>query len=177
MVNDINYKTNLIMEIQNYLINVKNLYTTLPTVYPTGIYDEATRDAVFIFQNIKGIQETGLIDICTLNELVRENNEYIGRTQMPGRIPVGTHSFVDVKPGDKKDIVYAIKVMVNSFCRKYINCTELEITNLYDTETEEALRLFQQRSMLPATGIVDINTWNTLVKVYETSRLYREMPL
>ena len=65
--------------------------------------------------------------------------------------------------------------MLNGFWRKYINYTQLEVTNLYDKETEETVRLFQQRSMLPDTGIVDMDTWNTLVKIYDNCRFFREM--
>ena len=175
MITDLNYNTNLIMVIQNYLINIKALYPSLPSVLQTGVYDEATRNAVFAFQNIKGLAPTGFVDIPTLNELVRINHECRRRTQMPGKIPVSNADFTGVKIGDQKDIVYVIKVMLNSFYRRYINYSKLEVSNLYDEETKKAVRLFQQRSMLPATGIVDINTWNTLVKIYDNCRFFREM--
>lgn len=174
MVN-LKYNTYLILEIQNYLINIKKLYPSLPALEPTGIYDKATRSAVLAFQNMKGLPATGTVDVPTLNELVRENNECFRKTQLPSRIPVSTPDFADVKLSDKRDIVYAIKIMLNHFNRRYINYTELDVTNLYDEETEEAIRAFQEKSMLPVTGIVDINTWNTLVKIYDGCRFYREM--
>lgn len=175
MVTDLHCNTNLIMVIQNYLINIKTLYPSLPSVLPTGIYDEATQNAVLAFQNIKGFSPTGFVDVPTLNELVRDNYEYLRKDQMPRKIPVSTPDFVDVKIGDHRDIVYEIKVILNGFCKRYVNYPKLEVTNLYDKETEEAVRLFQQRSMLPVTGIVDMNTWNTLVKIYDNCRFFREM--
>lgn len=175
MVN-LNYNTNLVLEIQNYLINIKDLYPSLPAVESTGVYDKVTKSAVLEFQKIKGLPTTGLIDVPTLHELVRENNEYLRRTQMPIKITFSIPDFTDVKTGDHRDIVYVIKIMLNSFCRRYINCTELEITKLYDEKTEEAVRLFQQRSMLPVTGIVDMVTWNTLGLIYDCCRFHIEMP-
>lgn len=175
MITDLNYNTNLIMVIQSYLINIKALYPSLPLMLQTGVYDEATRNAVLVFQNIKGLPQTGFVDVPTLNKLVRENHEFWRKTQMPDRIPVGNSDFADVKISDQKDIVYTIKIMLNGFWRKYINYTQLEVTNLYDKETEETVRLFQQRSMLPDTGIVDMDTWNTLVKIYDNCRFFREM--
>ncbi len=62
--------------------------------------------------------------------------------------------------------------MLISFNRKYINYIELDITNLYDEETKAAVILFQERSMLPVTGIVDKNTWDTLVKIYDCCKHY-----
>lgn len=163
----------IILEIQNYLINIKNLHPSLPTVYPTGIYDEATRNAVTAFQIIKGLAPTGFVDFRTWDELILENNEYLREFQAPQRIPVSTHDFIDVKIGDQRDIVYVIKTILNSFHRRYTNYAELEVSNTFDEETEEAVKVFQKISMLPVTGIVDINTWNTLIKIYDGCRFYR----
>jgi peptidoglycan hydrolase-like protein with peptidoglycan-binding domain len=173
MVKELNYNTNIILEIQNYLINIRSIHPSLPTLYPTGVYDAQTRKAVHEFQNIKGLPATGSVDILTWNELIRENDEHVKRNHKPGKMPVATHDFEDVKRGDERDIVYAIKIMLNSFYKRYSNYHKLEITNLYNMETEEAVIMFQQRSMLPVTGIIDKSTWNTLVKIYDSCRLYK----
>ena len=169
------YNTNFILEIQNYFVNIKNLYPSLPAVKPTGVYDEATHSAVLAFQNLKGLSSAYFIDVPTLSKLVIENNEYLKRTQTTGRIPASSPYFADVKMGAQRDIVYIIKIMLNHFNRRYINYTNLEVTNFYDEETKEAVMNFQQRSMLPVTGIVDKTTWNTLVQIYDTCRFYKEM--
>ena len=163
---------NLISEIQNYLINIRNIYSSLPALYPTGVYDAQTRKAVYEFQNMKGLPPTGSIDILTWNELIRENNEHVKRTQKPHKMLVATHDFEEVKIGDEKDIVFTIKIILNSFHKKFSNYHELEITNLYNTETEETIKMFQERSMLPVTGIVDKDTWNTMAAIYDSCRFY-----
>ena len=170
MSNDLYF--NLTREIQNYLINISNLYPSLPKISPTGIYDPATQDAVLAFQILEGINPTGVVDFYTWNALIRKNNEYLRQTQRPSRIPFSPNNFTDVEIRDQRDIVYAIKIMLNSFNRKYINYIELDITNLYDEETKAAVILFQERSMLPVTGIVDKNTWDTLVKIYDCCKHY-----
>lgn len=172
MINNTNYYGDLILEIQNYLINIRNTYPSLPLINPTGIFDQETRNAVIAFQNIKLLPPTGSVDVRTANELLRENNEYLRKTQMPARIPVSIPDFKSVEKGDQKDIVYAIKVILNSFNRRYSNYIELEVTDIYDGKTEEAVKLFQERSMLPVTGIVDMATWNHLVNTYDYCRFY-----
>lgn len=167
-----NNNENLILEIQNYLINIRNTYPSLPLIEPTGVYDQETRNAVIAFQNIKGLPPTGSVDLRTGNELVRENNEYLRRTQTPVRIPFSSSDFQNVKIGDQRDLVYALKIMLNSFNRRFSNYIELQITDIYDEKTEEVVRLFQERSMLPVTGIVDIETWNALVNIYDCCRFY-----
>jgi peptidoglycan hydrolase-like protein with peptidoglycan-binding domain len=172
MINYINNNVNVILEIQNYLINLRNIHPSLPEVYPTGIYDETTANAIIEFQNIMGLPPTGTVDILTWNALIRDYGEYLKRIQAPGSIPFSATEFVDVKRGDQRDIVYAIKIMLNNFHRRYANYIKLDVTNLYDEQTEESVKLFQERSMLPVTGIVDKNTWDTMVAIYNTCRFY-----
>lgn len=163
----------VISELQNYLINIRSIHPSLPAIYPTGVYDENTRHAVRAFQNITKLPSTGIVDFVTWNSLVKENTQYIKRIEFPGRVPVSSHDFIDIHLGDEKDIVYAIRIMLNHFHRRYVNYNELEITNLYNEEVEKSVRLFQERSMLPVTGIVDKDTWNYLVTIYETCGFYR----
>lgn len=164
------YQPNFILEIQNYLNNANPAGNKIEL---TGVYDEATRNALLAFQKINRLPPAGFVDVPTWILLVRKNNEYIRRTQMPGRIAVSNSDFTDVKKCDQNDLVYGIKVMLNSFYRRYSNYPKLEMTNIYDEKTEEAISLFQQRSMLPVTGIVDIKTWNSLCQIYDGCRLYK----
>lgn len=162
-----------ILELQKYLINLRNIYPSLLVIYPTGIYDNDTRNDVSEFQMIKGLPTTGVVDINTWNEIIFENEQYLKKTQPPKSVMVSHAAFEDVKVGDTRDIVYAIKVMLSSMNKKYANYHELEISNLYDEKTKKAVELFQERSMLPVTGIVDVETWNTLVAIYGGCKFYR----
>lgn len=51
----------MISEIQQYLINIRNLYPHLPKVELTGVYDEATESAVRAFQIMKGLPQPVLL--------------------------------------------------------------------------------------------------------------------
>ena len=122
---------------------------------------------------LKALPLTGNLDYNTWNTLVKENIEYVLKSKMPIKIPFSSHDFKDVKIHHQGDIIYAIKIMLNSLGRRYTNYKQLELTNIFDRETEEAIKLFQERSMLPVTGIVDRITWNTLVTIYEHCRFYK----
>ncbi len=172
MVN-LNSNSNLVLELQSYLINIRNLYSTLPKVNKTGIYDTETSNAVTVFQELMGLPATGVVNFDTWNAIINANNEYLQKNQVPGKIPFSTSDFRDIKPSDQGDIVYAVKIMLNSFGRRYANYVQLELTNIYDAQTEENIKLFQQRTMLPVTGIVDRVTWNAMVTIYECCRFYK----
>lgn len=162
-----------ICEIQSYLRNISYEHNEIPKIIVTGVYDSKTREAVTAFQNMAGIPASGKVDLNTWNSLVKENNIHVHAKEMPLKIPCCSYDFVDVKNGYEGDLVYAIKIMLNNFHRKYKNYNKLEISNKYNTETEEEIKQFQKTSMLPVTGTVDKTTWNTLVSIYDTCKLYK----
>ena len=84
------YQPNFILEIQNYLNNANPAGNKIEL---TGVYDEATRNALLAFQKINRLPPAGFVDVPTWILLVRKNNEYIRRTQMPGRIAVSNSDF------------------------------------------------------------------------------------
>jgi len=161
-----------IWEIQLYLRNISNEHNEIPKIIITGIYDSKTKEAVAKFQELAGLPVTEKVDFKTWQALVKENSIHAHAKEMPLKVPCCSYDFNEIKNGYEGDMVYAIKIMLNNFNRKYKNYSKLEISNKYDKETEEAISLFQKTSMLPVTGTVDKTTWNTLVSIYEICKLY-----
>ncbi|MGB4438164.1 MAG: peptidoglycan-binding domain-containing protein [Sedimentibacter sp.] len=182
MINNINNINNIlssmkqsevVSEIQHYLRNISYSQPELQQIIITGIYDTPTREAVSAFQNIVGLPVTGKVDFNTWKALINANNLHVESKEMPHKIPCCSYDFVEIKNGYEGDIVYAIKIMLNNFSRKFSNYNKLEITNKYNNETEEEIKKFQKTSMLPVTGIVDKTTWNTLVSIFDTCKFYK----
>jgi len=162
-----------VSEIQYYLRNISYSHSELPQIIMTGIYDTRTREAVSAFQCIAGLPITGKVDFNTWKALVNANKLHVKSKEMPHKIPCCSYDFVEIKNGYEGDIVYTIKIMLNNFNRKFSNYKKLEITNKFNSATEEEIKRFQKTSMLPVTGIVDKTTWNTLVSIYDTCKLYK----
>jgi peptidoglycan hydrolase-like protein with peptidoglycan-binding domain len=165
-------ETSAISEIQRYLRNISYLHPELPRIALSEKYDSQTKTAVEEFQKFSGIPVTGIVDYSTWNAIVRENDLHIKSKEMPYKLPCRSIDFGNIKIGYSGDIVYALKIMLNNFCRKYKNYKHLEINDKYDYETEVAVKEFQKISMLPVTGIVDKETWNTMISIYSTCKLY-----
>nr|WP_300093816.1 peptidoglycan-binding domain-containing protein [Sedimentibacter sp.] len=165
-------ETSAITEIQRYLRNISNSHPEISLVELSGKYDVQTRKAVEEFQHLSGIPVTGKVDYITWNTMVKENNLHMKSKEMPYKLPCRANDFGKIAGGYSGDIVYVLKIMLNNFCRKYKNYKKLEINDKYDHETEEAVKEFQKISMLPVTGIVDKETWNTMVSIYSTCKLY-----
>ena len=171
-LNNQSNERNAILEIQFYLNNISRDHSEIPTVTNTGIYDNKTREAVSIFQKMLGLPVTGRVNFNTWKALVRENHIHAYKKEAPLKIPCNSIYFTEIKTGYKGDIVYIIKIILNKFNRRFANYSNLDITNIYDSHTENAIKQFQKSSMLPVTGIVDKTTWNTLVSIYDTCKLY-----
>lgn len=167
-----NGEISAITEIQRYLRNISYSHPEIPRIALSGKYDAQTQRAVEDFQNLFGLPVTGKVDYTTWNAMVRENSLHVESQEMPYKLPCRSVDFGNIKDGYSGDIVYALKIMLNNFCRKYKNYKNLEINDKYDHETEEAVKEFQKISMLPITGIVDKETWNTMVSIYSTCKLY-----
>mgnify|MGYP000876812994 CR=1 FL=1 len=54
-----------VQQLQEQLLEISKVYTTIPPLTPTGYYDEATAEAVRAFQNIFGLPQTGVVDFAT----------------------------------------------------------------------------------------------------------------
>ena len=66
-----------VQQLQEQLLEISKVYTTIPPLTPTGYYDEATAEAVRAFQNIFGLPQTGVVDFATWYKI-----SYVGITRM-----------------------------------------------------------------------------------------------
>ena len=72
---------NLVMILQIMLDVLKLYYDDFGSVGICGVYDEATEEAVKVYQRISGLEETGLVDCTTWNRLAEEFNAAIYENQ------------------------------------------------------------------------------------------------
>lgn len=163
---------NPVTEIQFYLREISKYIDDIPLINPDGIYDSVTREAVTKFQLIKGLPQTGVVDLNTWYALVEEYNKYKGLNILPNKLECFPSEKVEIRNGDEFDIVYIIQILINSFNKKYKNYNKVNVTGKYDSETEYAIKQFQASNKLPVTGIVDKETWNSLSAINNTCRLY-----
>ncbi|MBR2916626.1 MAG: peptidoglycan-binding protein [Clostridia bacterium] len=63
--------------IQNYLSKLSEVYNEIPQISVTGTFDEATQNAVISFQNLFGLEPTGIIGPATWNAITEEYNDIV----------------------------------------------------------------------------------------------------
>lgn len=168
---NINNQEEAIAAIQQKLRDI-SIWTggAIPLVAVDGNYDEATREAVKVFQKRYGLPVTGVIDYTTwltINEIYKALYE-IHRVPYP-IYPFPTDISYILRPGDRSNLVYIIQVMLNEI-RNMIDLPPIPINGIYTGTTVDAVKKFQKIAGIDQTGNMDRTTWNLLATNYEAQK-------
>ena len=156
---------NAIRHIQELLRSIQIVEGETVTVPIDGVYDTATVEAVRAFQRENGLPVTGDVDRETYNALYERalEVEFLASDPLPLYIFPNGRS---VQKGETSDFVLLLQILLNTLTVAYDDFAPLERTGTFDAVMENAVRRFQMRNILPATGIVDKASWNALVRNY-----------
>lgn len=169
---DIMKAANPVLELQFNINDIAMNNPDIPTIIPTGIYDQHTQNAISEFQKTANLTVTGKVDYETWNALRKEHGMAIHNINTPGSVFCFPQNIKQCKMGDECYTIYILQILLNYFHKKYKNYPEVNLTGLFDEQTEISVRQFQKHSNIPVTGIVDRQTWNLLNKINETCKLY-----
>ncbi len=155
-----------VLLMQIYLNTIAENYPAIQRISnPTGTFDEATREAVNVFQSIFNLPVTGIIDKATWYEIrriyvaVTKLAEMTSQGVILSEIPEYTPT-----PGPEEVVprVQAVQYFLNVLSIYYNGIPSVDINGILNTQTRTAIMEFQKIFGLPITGIVDIQTWNTM---------------
>lgn len=159
-------------EIQEYLRTLSFQDARLIPVTVDGIYGAETEDAVKIFQRFYGLPSTGEVDTTTWSALT---NEVAPVTTPIIQANLFPHRNALVYPDTQNETVAFIQVMLNSLSRIYQNISPVTVNGRYDKPTVQQIKELQQLQGTKANGIVDLQTWNTLVTLFNNRHLISDI--
>ena len=155
-----------VFRMQHSLNRIHDSFPLIPDLPITGYFDEATENAVKIFQEVFGLPVTGIVDsdtwyriryiyiaVTSLAQLVSEGLTSEELQQLYSRI---------ILEGGNRPIVAYIQFFINIVAQKYDTIRPVEINSFYGPETTEAIREFQRIMGLMPTGVVNQETMNRL---------------
>ena len=154
-----------IMQIQSFLRDLQISGDSNVTVPIDGIYGETTAEAIRKFQSENSLPVTGVVDKTTYDLLYEKALEIEFEQSEPLPIYIFTKG-QSVARGEESDFVMFLQIILNALTIAYDDFAPLELNGIYGEEMENAVRLFQMRNNIPANGIVDKLTWNSLVNNY-----------
>ncbi len=166
--------------IQTQLNRISDNYPAIPKIRElNGVFGVDTEAAVRKFQQVFDLQPTGEVDKPTWYKIkqyyvgIKKLSELVGEgiTLEEVQVPF-TNRLQEGNQGvGVKTIQYYLNILA------YFNpaLMMVPLNGVFGPETAEAVRIFQGFYGLPVTGIVGINTWNTMNRIYtETVENLRE---
>jgi len=156
---------------QVQLNRISRNYPAIPKINPVdGVFGQETEAAVKAFQQIFNLTPDGIIGPATWYKIVRIYNGVKRLSELDSE-GVSAEEISKEYPGflrtgdtgrNVRNLQYFLAV-VGEF---YDTVPQIEITGVYDSATEAAVRAFQAAYGLPVDGIVGIDTWQDLYRAY-----------
>lgn len=157
--------------LQIRLNRISDNYPSIPKIaIPDGVFSYDTEDAVRKFQEIFSLTPDGIVGKSTwyqtqfiynavkrLNEL---DSEGISLSEVSDQYDES------LRPGAQGIEVANLQYFINYMSAFYDTVPPLTIDGIYGPSTEAAVRAVQRTFVLPVTGILDLDTWETLYRTY-----------
>lgn len=157
--------------LQIRLNRISDNYPAIPKIaIPDGVFSFDTEEAVKKFQEIFSLTPDGIVGKATwyrtqliynavkrLNELDSEGIELSEVTKQFGS---------ELRVGSRGLEVANLQYLLNYLSAFYNTIPELEIDAIYGSATENAVRAAQRTFGLNETGVLDLDTWETIYRTY-----------
>lgn len=162
---------NNVAYIQISLNRISDNYPLIPKISPIdGIFGSSTESAVKTFQRTFGLTPDGIVGRATWYQMVLI---YTGVTRMAeldseGQKVMG-YSFEltdSIRRGDRGTDVEIIQYLINVIAQYYTSVPVIAVDGVYGAATENAITQLQQQFGLPATGVVDKETWEAMYAAF-----------
>lgn len=163
---------NDIRSLQIYLNRISGNYPAIPKIPSAdGIYDQATENAVKVFQQVFGLSVTGEVDQATWYRItyIYTSVKKIAELDSEGVRwdEVETQYTEDLKIGMQSVEVSILQYYLAVIGAYYAAVEPVEITGYFGEKTERSVKSFQRVFGLPQTGEVDRATRNDLYRAYQ----------
>lgn len=153
-------------------------YNAVLPVDVTGTYDENTAAAVRSFQQVFGLEPTGIIDERTWDDIYRA---YAGIVE---NVPISAQAEGEVlypgRPlaeGTTSEYVRVMQEYLSYIHQTYPDIPDVSATGYFGPVTRNAVTAFQRRFGLNPVGAIGAETWNAITNVYNELRFgYQKKP-
>lgn len=157
------------VEVIQYLLNyVAQFENAVPTFDQTGVFDEATENAVRSFQQLYGLSVDGIVGQETYSALFDAYSGIIeGLPQdifIPSIIP---YPGFELLLGSTDPSVRELQEYLNFIGQTYTAIPNITVSGVFGPSTRDAVIAFQNQFALVPTGIVGLESWLAIGDVYD----------
>lgn len=167
---NINDRASAIYNVQRFLYLLSKNDSSIPVVYPDGIFGIETTNAVRAFQTVQGIDQSGIVDYNTFTRLVDEYRKVLRKIKQPVSVRIFPRllSGGKILPGETHSLVRIIQAMLLNLGTLIEEASELEITGTYDKQTEIIINKIKSAAGMNSDSVIDKETYEAIVKMYES---------
>lgn len=160
-----------VQTIQTYLNRIRRNYPAIPAITDEpGVFGNSTQAAVKKFQSIFNLTSDGIVGKATWNKI---SSIYTAVTRLAeldsegGALGIGTvPPSTTLKWGSTGNDVITLQYILSFISDYYPTIPFLTQNGIFDYQTSEAVKAFQQMAGLTPDGIVGPNTWKALYDTY-----------
>ena len=152
--------------VQYYLAVIGQFYNTVNSPAINGTFDEATQDAVRAFQAASGLTVDGIVGDQTWNAILDAYYgilDSIDNLTLPVKLFPGTL----LVQGSRGEYVSVLQEYLSYIADTFSEIPKLPVTGVFGTQTDRAVRAFQELFGLTPDGRVSPLTWNSIAGVYD----------
>lgn len=157
-----------VRNLQRYLRQLAYHDPEIPMPPVDGVFESQTRASLEAFQRIYGLPVTGTADEETWDTLYAAYRASVAEYSPPECVAIFPKypNDYELRPGESGFVVLTLQFMLRELRVNYGVSLPVELTGLFDEDTEEAVRSFQEKNFLPATGRVGKLTWDLVTDQY-----------
>ena len=162
------------INLQTYLRQLAYFDESIPLVPIDGNQGSDTSDAIRAFQRRRGLPITGIADQETWEAIYEEYLISLEESAPPAPFspfPAAPADYA-LREGDSGFPVSALQFMLEEIS-VFFPIKAVEIDGIYGPDTRDAVSELQARYLLPVTGETDKLTWNAIVRLYDSAKLYQ----
>ena len=156
-----------VRSLQRRLRDISYYNREIPLVVADGVFGETTEQAVLRFQEIYGLERTGIVDNNTWNSIVAVSEEANKKNTPTQGVLIFNEGNVPINPGDKSLQLYVIQAMMKALSEIAENISSPEITGIHDKASVDAVKSLQQIAGIDDNGIIDAEFSTQLGQLYE----------
>lgn len=167
-------------DLQKMLVDIVNLYPSLPIVTIDGVFGSSTKSAIIEFQKLNSIPVTGIVDDMTWDKLrlIHTKNVSFSSKKIESRVTdnsVKTRNLTNgidyldksnniISEGSQGEYVKILQKYINIMALRYNTIANLTVDGIFGIKTKASVKEFQKLFHLNEDGIVNQETWEILDK-------------
>lgn len=154
--------------LQYYLSVIAYFNGSLAPVPLSGYFDSATVDAVRRFQRFYGLDETGVVNNATWNEISRIYTETVA--SLPEGYQGNSAKLYPgyfLTEGMRNESVRDLQTYISAISKVIPEIPDVSVTGFFGEQTENAVSTIQRLYGIPVSGAVGPVTWYTIAREYD----------